>query len=272
MTFQTNCLSEGDLMALGQVAGQDPETLRAEIRDQPWLLPQLLSRPEALDAITDPTSDLDDVVSPFLLFAVISHRAASELASATHVNDWFGPRSRIPVFDVAPLHEFARDSGRLLFLAGLLASFAGPRAAPVPVDSLDLGSLAIWHDAVGDDDRPVLLRQLGDLALFLAGVFPDRTGPCPLSIEDAGRLGQTLDLTPDEIVALVRSESPSPGIDALESLGERWYRAAIHESSHGSQPVLADVAARFRAARRFLNHLVDTYVFPSAGGLGVASA
>lgn len=269
MTFQ-NCLAEGDLLALGQIAGRDPDSLRADLRDQPWLLPQLLSHPEALDAITDPACDLDEVVSPFLLFAVISHRAASELASATHVNDWFGPKSRIPVFDVAPLHEFARDSGRLLFLAGLLASFTGPRSSPVPVESLDLGSLAIWHDAVSDDDRPALLRQLGDLALFLAGVFPDRTGPIALTIEDAGRLGRTLALTSDEILALVRSESPSPGLDALESLGERWYRAAIHESKDRSQPVLADVASRFRSARRFLNHVVDTYVFPSAGTLGLA--
>ncbi len=271
MTFQTICLAEGDLVALGRIAGQDPETLRADLRDQPWLLPQLLSRPEALDAITDPSSDLDDVVSPFLLFAVISHRAASELASATHVNDWFGPQSRIPVFDVAPLHEFARDSGRLLFLAGLLASFAGDRPSPVPVDSLDLGSLALWHEAVGDDDRPALLRQLGDLALFLAGVFPDRTGPCPLTIEDAARLGHTLALSSDEILGLVRSDSSAPGIDALEALGQRWYRAALDEGTVRSQPVLADVAARFRSARRFLNHLVDTYVFPSPGGLGIAA-
>ncbi|GIU92546.1 MAG: hypothetical protein KatS3mg011_1452 [Acidimicrobiia bacterium] len=254
-----------DLDLLAGLAGTDRAGLVEELRRRPWAIHDLLAHPDLFDRLFDPEAELSDVVSPFFLFAVVVHRVAAELREVTYVNDWSGPRSRLPVFDVGPLREFVDDPARVFFLAGLLASFAVPERPPVPVRGpLDLEGLAAWLDQVMPADRVVLLRRLGDLALFLAGVFPDRTGSRPLRPLDAERLGRTVGMSAEEILALCDPTRPAPGLEALESLGARWYEAAAAAAVAANTripPIIGDVAARFSAARRVLNHLTDRYLY-----------
>jgi len=252
-------LSERDLATLGAIVGSDPVELAEDLRRRPWSVHDLLSRQDVFEAVLDRSAHPADVVSPFLLFAVLVHHVAAELRDATYVNDWSGPKSRLPVFDVEPLREFVEDAGRTSFLARLLSSFAVPDPVPVPADPFDLTSLASWVDHVMPRDRSVLFKRLGDLALFSAGVFPDRTGSKPLMPVDAERLGRTVRMSSEEVLALSDSARIAPGLDALDALGARWYTASVAEG--GAPPVVADVAARFRAARRVLNHLADTHLY-----------
>ena len=76
---------------------------------------------------------------------------------------------------------------------------------------------------------------------------------------EAEQLGATLEMTSDEILALIDNGSISPGIDALESLGSRWYESAVGAGS--APPLVADIAHRFRAARRVLNHVSDRFLY-----------
>jgi hypothetical protein len=147
----------------------------------------------------------------------------------------------------------------MFFLVGLLASFAVPEPPPVPADPLDLADLARWLNQVMPKDRATLLRRLGDLSLLMAGVFPDHAGTQALRPTDAERLGRTVGMRPEEMLELSDSGRMAPGLEALESLGSRWYGAAA--SSGGAPPVVADIATRFRSARRVLNHLADTYLY-----------
>ena len=264
-------LTDRDLVLLGRVTGHSPEELRDRLRRRPWLLHELVREPAVVEAVTGPGGDPGDVTSPFLLFVVLVHRAAEELLDATYVNDWTGPRMRLPVFDVEPLQEFAEDPARLLFVAHLLASFAAPRRLQVPVDALDLEGLVDWVVVALPRDRPALMHHLGDLALFLAGVLPDATGPQVLSAPLAERLGRSVDMTADEILALIDPGSASPGLDTLESLGPRWYRAATSEPRVAVPSVVTDVAVRFRPARRFLNHLTDRHLYRLDPGWGFAA-
>lgn len=264
-------LTDRDLAVVARITGDDVDELRSRLRSRPWAVHDLLSDPRVVEAVAGDGGDLLDAVSPFLLFAVLAHRAAAELLEATYVNDWSGPRMRLPVFDVAPLQEFAQDPGRILFVAHLLASFAAPTPPPGPVDALDLDGLVDWLAVAVPADRPALLRHLGDLALFWSGVLPDATGARAVSASAAQRLGRSVDMTADEILALVDPSSASPGLDALESLGARWYRAATNEPRSPVPPVVADVAARFRPARRFLNHLADRHLYHLEPGWGFAA-
>jgi hypothetical protein len=252
-------LTERDLGTLAAIVGAEPDELATELRRRPWWIHDLLTRPDVFDKVLDRHAHPADVVSPFLLFSVLLHRTAEELREATYVNEWIGPRSRMPLFDVAPLREFVEDSGRTFFLAALLASFAAPASPPVPAGPFDLRGLALWLDQVLPRDRVVLLRRLGDLSLFLTGVFPDHTATRPLRPVDAERLGRTIGMTADEMLALCDRSVLSPGLDALESLGSRWYQAAV--LGDGTPPVVGDVGARFRSARRVLNHLADRYLY-----------
>ncbi len=152
----------------------------------------------------------------------------------------------------------AWHTGRVLTY-GLLGALAGAEATPVPADRLDLDELVDWLDAVQPLDHIVLLRQLGDLALFRAGVFPDSIGAKTMSSAQAEHLGRSVGMTDDELNLLVDHGSATPGLDALETLSSAWYRAAA-ESSPTAPVLLRDVACRIRAARRFLNYAADHYL------------
>ncbi len=259
-----------DLATVAAAAGFEGDgSLRAHLRLRPWAIHDILSDEAVFNTVMVRHDHPANVVSPALLFSVIAHRVAVELAQSEYVEDWAGPNSRLPVFDVSPLREFLSDPGRVMFLVRLLESFVVPSLPPVPADPLDLVDMASWVDVALPGDRAHLLRRLGDLALFQAGVFPDRVGSSPLPVGDAKKLGATLDLTADEVLDLCSATSMSPGLDALDHLGAGWYGAA-HRESVDSPPVVSDVAQRFSSARRVLNVLSDRYLhqvetaFPTA--------
>jgi hypothetical protein len=270
MTRQRLILHEGDVGVLARALGTDADTLRGDLDRRPWYANDVLRRPAVIEAILH-GSELDQIaVSPLLFFAVVVHAAADELSSHAWVDDWVGPGCRLPVFDVEPLLEFADAPERLLFTAHLLVDFAVPASPPVPVDWMDLDDVVDWLSAVQPDDHRVLLRHLGDLALFRAGVFPDSTGASALSSAQAEHLGRSIGMSDDELGRLVDVGSSTPGFDALELLSSAWYCAAA-ESSPTVPAMLRDVAHRIRAARRFLNYLADRYLFQFNPGWALGS-
>ena len=137
------------------------------------------------------TFDPFHVASPFLTFAVAIHRVAERLAGAAYIDEWIGPRQRVPVFAVEPLREVLADPLRRFFFAELLASYTHVTSGSVwtatrrgwrrrRFSELDPVQLAGLLDAAPAVERPGVLRRLGDLALFLTGVFPDHTAPTSL--------------------------------------------------------------------------------------------
>jgi hypothetical protein len=259
MASYIEMLSGDDIVNLAAIVRVEPTSLAADLRRRPWSVNDLLSDPRVFETILARKAPPFIGVSPFLLFAVLVHHVAGELRQATYVNEWTGPKSRLPVFDVEPLQEFLEEPGREFFLARLLASFATPLPPPVPADPLDIHDLASWVDHALPSDRIELLRRLGDLSLWKSGVFPDSTGPHPLDTPEAQFLGQTAGLSELQLLELCDGARISPGLDALETLGSHWYGAAA--SDPGVSPIVSDVANRFRAARRILNHLSDRYLY-----------
>jgi hypothetical protein len=101
------------------------------------------------------------------------------------------------VFEVEPLREFLAAPLRRLFLADLLASYTHVVSGALWVKSrrswrhrrfseLDPAQFAELILSVPPGERLVLYRRLGDLALFLTGVFPDyveRRTLTPIAVE-----------------------------------------------------------------------------------------
>src|SRR3989442_8173124 len=121
--------------------------------------------------------------SPFLLFAVLIHRATRDLGAASFVEEWVGPRQRVPVFDVAGLREFGADPLRRLFLAELLASYTHVASGSVLVQTtrgwrrrrfseLDPVRLVELAEAVSDVERPSVYRPLRHPSPFFGGILP----------------------------------------------------------------------------------------------------
>ena len=255
-------LTESDLRLLSDsAAGGDnlrrrPDEVHRAL-GSPAVFERVLGRPQRGDPLL--------MTSPFLVFAVAVHRTAAELAGQTFVEERTGPRRRVPVFDVAALRRFLDDPLRRFFLIELLASYTHVASGSLLVrtgrgvrrhrySELDPVRLASLLDVVPEDDHPGIYRRVGDLALFLTGVFPDHAAGALGAI---GRSRLLRSLGGDDI--------DEPATSALEALGPRWYRAA---SSRATGPltataqVLPDDGEQFRQARRVLNVLTERHLFP----------
>jgi hypothetical protein len=276
-------LSGHDLSSLleaGGLQGAVPEEDVRRLRIDPSLVERLLADPAVYEALFGPRAPADPfvVASPFLVFAVIVLRSAARLAGATFVEEWVGPRRRLPVFDVEPLRHFLEDPRRRLFLIELLASYTRVASGAVMVRSrkglrrhrfseLDPVRFASLLEMVPEEERPGIYRRLGDLCLFLTGVFPDRSATWRLGPIDRHRL---LRASVGEGDRAEGAQEGTPGEDLgmlalLEELGQRWYRLACSTAPFpaiSSLAVVQSVADRFRVARRVLNFITDHYLFP----------
>lgn len=274
-------LTETDLAILGPVIDPPPaEDASAYLRSHPELVEGALGSPAAFELVLGAEVDDELLVyaSPFLVFAVAVHRTVDELGRTAFVEERITPRLRVPVFDARELREFGVDPARRYFMVEHLTSYTRVMSGPVwthrkgrwrrqRFSELDAARLAAALDAVPESDRPGIYRRLGDLALFLTGVFPDHSAARTVHPIELERLLRSLPRTtgePPPTPADVEQLAGERGAAGLfEWLGPRWYRAAADRTPVTAMSrLLGDFATRFDQARRFLNHLTDRYLFP----------
>jgi hypothetical protein len=258
-------LSNSDLAFL-RAAGESGHDLRHD----PQQLAALIDSPLIFRTLfTVPGRDPLLRGSPFLLFAVLIHRVVRDLGQASFVEEWVGPRQRVPVFDTGSLRDFGADPLRRFFLVELLASYTNVASGSTLVKTargwrrrrfseLDPIRLIELAEMVPEVDRPSVYRRLGDLSLFLTGIFPDYSGERLIAERERRQLEGALG-TADR----ARSERRD-GVWLLEQLGRRAYRIAEKGADRRAAMagVLAEVSENFAAARRILNFLTDRYLFP----------
>jgi len=245
-------LTEHDLALLAGTAGVEPRDPRA--------VEHALADERVFDAVfgPQPASAADVMVpaSPFLVFAVAVHKAATDLREALYIEERITAHQRLPVFDVAPLRALADDADSRLFMIELLGSFTRGSVDPI--------ELARFLELVPASERAGVYRRLGDLALFLSGVFPDHTARRVHPVE-LSRMLRTLPAAErDEPLVDGIESSTDQGLTGLLSiLGPRWYRLAADQVPYRrlARP-LHDAADRFEPVRRFLAVVTDRYLFP----------
>ena len=271
-------LTEADLRLIARAVGTSAAAV-AELAGDAAAIEGLLADPRVFSAVFgtvspgSPASPAAPEVlvfaSPFLAFGVAVHRAVADLAAMDYLPERSGLRQRVPVFDTPELRDFLGSVERRLFLAELLASFtrvasgryrvrSGGRSRTRRFSELDPVRLAGLLEATPEESRPGIYRRLGDVSLFLAGVFPDYSVAHALGRFDAARLLRSAQVPVAERDGL----AAAPALDLLEYLGARWYRAALAAAPvrTASLAVVGEVAERFRQARRILNHLADRYL------------
>ena len=263
-TLYLEHLSDTDL-ALLDAAGES----RRDVRRDPEQLEALIDSP-ATYRILFAVPGRDPLLrgSPFLLFAVLIHRVVRDLGQASFVEEWVGPRQRVPVFDTGSLRDFGADPMRRFFLAQLLASYTRVASGSTLVKTsrgwrrrrfseLDPIRLIELADMVPESERPAVYRRLGDLSLFLTGIFPDYAGERLVAERERRQLERALGTVDRE-----RSDRHD-GVWLLEQLGRRAYRIAQQGADRRAAMagVLAEVSENFAAARRVLNFLTDRYLF-----------
>ena len=267
-------LTDADLRAL--VHADEISEAQADVRIQalrrsPALLLDVLDRPAASAGLLNLASAGDPqrytLISPFLVFAAAIHRVAADLSSSGYVPERATPRLRIPVFDGPQLAAYLAEPAHRLFLAELLGSFARSSSGVIVTrtahglrrrrwNDLDLGRLAGLLGALPEQDRPPVWRRLGDLALFLGGVFPAALERALAGRLDPVRLALTTGLAP-----------PSGGLnpaELFEWFGASWYRLAARRTAAARETAAAlrDNADHIHEARRVLNATADRYLMP----------
>jgi hypothetical protein len=265
-------LTEGDLAFLARLAAeQDPDApgIR-EFRARPELIDRWLGHPAVFHALfEDDARGVSEGLSPFLLFSVALARTAVDLDNVSAVQEWVGPRQRLFVFDTEPLRRFLAEPARRVFLAELLASYTHVASGVVyvrtrrglrrhRVSELNLMHLLQLLDVAPEQDRVYLYRRIGDLALFLAGVFPDHVvRHPPWAPRERTRVARLLTDHPDVLEG-------DDVIRMLEAIGVRGYREALRLVPYPTVALgpLADIAEHFVSARRVLNVTVDRYLLP----------
>lgn len=269
-------LGEHDLMLLAgsDVAPEEATRLRDRLLAEPSLIDSYLGDVGLFDSLfrSDQT-DTIRVLSPTLAFAVLVHRTMRDLHSANYVSEWVGAGERLPVFDVASLREFIDDLTRRFLMIDLLASFTRVASGSTVVrtrhgyrrrrfSELDPVSLAEVVSSLPNERRAAGYRRLGDVALFLTGVFPDHTSRHPMSHMRRVRLVRATGMTMDV-------EAAGEYVHFLEAAGTSWYeRAAGAPTTYeDGRRVLDQMATNFVPARRFLNYLADTYLHRYETGL-----
>ena len=125
--------------------------------------------------------------------------------------------------------------------------------------------LALTLDVLPESRHPAVHRRLGDLSLFLAGVFPDHTAVRAFGPIDLQRLGRAAAVAGPAGEVLGEALETRGGVGLLDQLGARWYRLAAHAApaAGASTRLLEAIAERFVQARRALNLLADRHLFPS---------
>jgi hypothetical protein len=262
-------LTPPDWELLAEVAGEDE---LAAARSDAARLDELLGRREVYARLfgAEPETALVRA-SPFLVFDVILLQLAGRLEGTTFVSERVGAQ-RLPVFDVRGPLEFVEARERRLFLVDLLASYtkvaggsvwfrSGRRWRRRRWSELDPVQLAGLVEVVPPEQRPAVFRRLGDLCLFLGGVFPDHVGAHPLEPRHLARIARLLGGD--------RAQSPAPselvlaggsGLWELEWVGRRAYQVAARTDSVVGRG-LDDVARRFGQARRLLDMVARRHLF-----------
>ena len=269
-------VTQADLRLISAATGL-PEAAAGRLRRDPDALERVLADPRVFDVIFGAESLAAReaiIASPFLAFAVAVHRAAADLAEVRYVAERAAARQRVPLFDAPELRDFLGSAARRLFLAELLTSFTrvtsgryrvtvGGRSRTRRFSELDPVRLAGMLEAVPEESRPGVYRRLGDVALFLSGVFPDYVAGQAFSPVNVARLLRATQVPPSERARL----AGVPDLELMEDLGTRWYRSALALAPVRTSglTVVGEVADRFRQARRVLNHVADRYLIGGPG-------
>ena len=241
-------LSDADLNLLGRVSGRRPLGDGASwFRAGPERIAAALDEPSTFTGLFEGGgADPIAVVTPLLIFAVVVHRGATEIGDHSHVPERYGSRLVVPVFDGERLARFITEPPARLFLIELLGSYtrvlSGPRWERSRgrwrrrrFSEMDPGQLAQLAAALPLDERAGTYRRLGDLALFLNGVFPDNAARRSLTPIELDRLVHSLPngqrIEPRRLIEADRVDGTGP---VLAALGPLWYRLAADRLFPGS--------------------------------------
>ena len=200
-------------------------------------------------------------VSPHLLFSVLLRRARRELSELAFTTERRSLQ-KLLVFDTNEVVNLLEQDQLRSYLAGLLASFTRIESLSITIrvrkgiwrryrtDELDVEGLIRYSQALDDAQRFEPYRRIGDVCLFLTGVFPR-------AIETRYQYPASGQVRPRARSSAVASR------EEYEAHGRAFYRlAADHEVAEirRLKAVLESLSEDFILAEKALAFVVDRYL------------
>ncbi|MDY6987238.1 MAG: hypothetical protein SWQ30_04200 [Thermodesulfobacteriota bacterium] len=200
-------------------------------------------------------------ISPGLFFEILLRKAASDLEEVSYTIEKTSA-IKTPVFDAKDVVELLGKESLLGYLAHMLSSFTktGSHAVSfkakdgnltnVRLSDLDIRGLKALSEAVDDGHRLGLYKRIGDICLFILGIFPDYAeGGCryPLSRETGPQIGAMAGIGPED----------------YEREGRKFYKLAAEHAS-AKELALSQVFwalhDNFQKAKKPLNFISQYYL------------
>ena len=229
---------------------QDDEAFRSGLVGDPRVFSRLMDDDEAFLR-----------VSPALFFEVLLRRARSELEKATHTMERTGKQA-VPVFDAHNVVALLDQPRVVYYLADMLASFTRVRSGVTRVrvrrglwrkvrySDMDVDGLVKYGAALEEEQRFPVYKRIGDVSLFILGVFPGHapTAHGRASLSESRPQG---------------SGRARRGAEEYEEDGRRFYRLAAEHPSAGEfnvSEVLHTLHDHFSVARKPLTFIAEHYL------------
>lgn len=219
----------------------DKEDFQDKMLDDPKLAQRVLNDEEAFIRI-----------SPYMLFSILLRQIRRDLENETYINEVGDKGERIPVFEAPEVAELLDHRPPRDYLVDMLSSFAKTRSTVAywmergrlrrrKFSDMDIDDMILLCSQSDPEVRPMYYKRIADVALFLAGIFPDHT------IQSASR------------TCSIRHKRRT--IADYETEGQTFYELAARESPEpGLESIFTTLSEKFTLARRALNFLSERYV------------
>lgn len=200
-------------------------------------------------------------ISPILFFEILLRKAINELEKVSYTVEKTSTM-RIPVFDTKEVVELLTRQPILAYLADMLSSFTRIESYAITFktrkgiwrkirfNDLDIHSLMGFCEVVDDEYRLGFYKRIGDICLFILGLFPDyveRDFRYPFSGQLRPHVPGKVRISPDD----------------YEKEGRKFYKlAAQHHSAKelDLSEVFWALHGNFQKAKKPLNFIAEHYL------------
>lgn len=271
LRFSERHLSDSDLEFLleaNDVAAPDRPAVGQRLQRDALLRRSMTQTEEVFQRLLH-DEELVVRISPDLYFEILLRKARKDLQQITHTVERAGSLA-VPVFDTSEVLDLLEDEAVLSYLSVMLGSFTrvggttlelrgkGRARRRVHYSDLDIRSLMRLAEALDQGRRLDVYRRIGDVCLFMLGMFPDFAEAqyrYPHSGEVRPQLGGRLPrISPDE----------------YQARGRHFYRlAAEHRAARGRAvgAVFWALHDGFSRALKPLNFISRIYLLSSQRAL-----